>query len=149
MVYMERKLSHLGIVSGIIGRCFLPVTCRRRHSRPQVPLPSGKWGEVGGSLRFLVDARSLGGAGFAWSSPVFYLGVPASPAPCMPRGVEGTWHPLGRFLLAPAVGPRRAGRCLRSQGAAAASTHFMGSQFLIVIRAWSGGVRTTGKGTGA
>ena len=67
MVSMQRKFSHLGIVSGIIGRHFLPVTCGRRHSRPQVLWPPGRWGEGGGSLRFLVDAHSLGGAGFARS----------------------------------------------------------------------------------
>ena len=67
MVSMQRKFSHLGIVSGIIGCHFLPVTCGRRHSRPQVLWPPGRWGEGGGSLQFLVDARSLGGAGFARS----------------------------------------------------------------------------------
>ena len=71
------------------------------------------------------------------------------PLPELGTGVEGTWHPLGRLLPAPAVGPRRTGRGFRSQQAAAASAPFVGSQLLIGICEWSRGVRTAGKGTGA
>ena len=80
---------------------------------------------------------------------MFHSGAPATPATCTPHGAQGTWHPLGRLLPAPAVGPGRAGRCLGNQGAAAASAHLVGSWLLIVIHAWSGGVQTAGKGTGA
>ena len=80
---------------------------------------------------------------------VFHLGAPASspPARLMGHRAPGTHLGVSSRLLQWV--PGGAGRCLQNQGAAAASAHFMGSWLLIVIRAWSGGVQTTGKGTGA
>lgn len=123
MVSMQRKFSHLGIVSGIIGCRFHPVTCRRRHSRPQVLWPPGRWREWGGSLRFLVDARSLGGAGFA-RSWLCFTWVPQQALP--PHGAQGTWHPLGRLLPAPAVGPQGSWQVSQESGCGSCKRPFHG-----------------------